>query len=174
MKNALAILTLIICACSIPTSESERDGLQISVRLTTGERSRDSSSQTTTITVERDEIVWTSGTSDGFRTRPAPERKEFKLSPADKERLVKLIRSNNLLVTDRIYLPQDAPGFYFSVSVDLTLGKKQVGINISAPRNAVKVKEEKLYQNTLTLVTELYRIMNRQDKSVPVCATFFC
>ena len=28
------------------------------------------------------------------------------------------------------------------------------------------VKEEKLYQNTLTLVRELYRIMKSQDKSV--------
>ena len=39
-------------------------------------------------------------------------------------------------------------------------------VNISGPRTAVKVKEEKLYQDTLPLVKELYRIMNSQDESV--------
>ena len=96
-----------------------------------------------------------------------PLRKEFKLSPADKGNLLKLIKSNNLLVTDSIELPQDASNsLYFKISVDLTLDEKKGAINISGPRTAVKVKEEKLYQNTLTLVKELYRIMNSQDKSV--------
>ena len=163
MKNALTILALLICACSV--SGSGTDELHIGVRLTTGEQSRDSSSQTTTITVERDAIVWEE-TFSRHRGGTPPLRKEFKLSPADKGNLLKLIRSNNLLVTDSIELPQDAPVFYFRISVDLTLDGKKGAINISGPRTAVKVKEEKLYQNTLTLVKELYRIMNSQDKSV--------
>jgi hypothetical protein len=50
--------------------------------------------------------------------------------------------------------------------VALTLGKRKGAINISGPRTAVQIKEEKLYQTTLTLVEELYRIMNSQDKEV--------
>lgn len=175
MKIALTILAVLICACSAPASEKGRDNLSISVVLATGERSKDSSSQTTMIAVEGDTIVWSQESSGGHRTTTAPVRKEFKLSPADKQNLIKLIRTNNLLRTDSIVIPRDAPGFYFSVSADLILNERKAAINISAPRNAdEQIKEEKLYQNTLSLVTELYRIMRSQDKSVRVCATFFC
>ena len=110
--------------------------------------------------------MWQKESFGGRRTRTSPLRKEFELSPADKQILLKLIDANNLLVTDSIELPQAAPVFYFKISVDLTLGEKKGAINISGPRTAVKVKEEKLYQNTLILVKEIYRIMKIQDKSV--------
>jgi hypothetical protein len=167
MKTLLIVTCacLFFVACASSVSGNRTDELHIRVALTTGERSRDTSSQTTTITAEGDAIVW--GQTFSGRRNAAPSlRKEFKLSPADKRSLLELIKSNNLLVTDSIELPQDAPVFYFRISVDLTLDGKKGAINISGPRTAVKVKEEKLYQNTLTLVKELYRIMNIQDKSV--------
>ena len=164
-------LLILICACllvvvhasSVP--DQGTDELRISVGLTTGERSRDSSSQTTTITVEGSSIVWQ--TTFGGRGRGTPpSRKQFELSSADKVDLLKLMRSNNLLLTDSIELPLDAPVFYFRISVDWALAGEKGSINISGPKTAVKVKEEKLYQNTLTLVKELYRIMNGQDKTI--------
>lgn len=158
-----ACLLFVASACSV--SGNGTDELHIVVGLTTGERSRDSSSNTTKITVERDAIVWEQ-TFSGHRGETPPSRKEFKLSPADKGNLIELIRSNNLLVTDSIELPQGSPVFYFGISVDLTLDGKQGVINITGPRNASKVREEKLYQNALLLIKELYRIMNRQDKTV--------
>jgi hypothetical protein len=39
-------------------------------------------------------------------------------------------------------------------------------ISISGMRTDVEVKEEKLYQNSMTLVKELYRIVNLQDNSM--------
>jgi len=158
-----ASLMFLACACTV--SGEGTDELHIGLALTTGERSRDSSSHTTKITVERDAIILEK-TFRGHRGGTPPSRKEFKLSPKDMGNLIELIRANNLLVTDSIELPQDAPVFYFRISVDLTLDGKQGVISISGPRNAVKVKEEKLYQNTLILIKELYRIMNSDDKSV--------
>jgi len=166
MKKFLTILALLACACSVPASEKGKADLSVSVVLTTGERSKDSSSETTTITVERNSIVW-ERTFSGRRRGTPPLRKAFRLSLADKENLLKLIRSNNLLVTDSIELPQANSNFrYFEISVDLTLDGKKGSININGLRTAVEIKEEKLYQNTLTLVKELYRIMNSQDKKV--------
>lgn len=166
MKNVLAILSLLVCACTVPASERKTENLSLSVELTTGERSKDSSSETTTITLARNTIVW-ERTFGGRRGAALPSRKEFRLSPADKLNLLKLIRSNNLLVTDSIELPRDASTFrYFEISVDLAVGEKKGAISISGMRNAVMVKEKKLYQNTLTLVRELYRIMKSQDKNV--------
>lgn len=157
---------LFFVACAVAVSANRTDELHIGVRLTTGEHSRDSSSKTTAITVERDAIVWEQ-TFSGRRRGTHPSRKEFKLSPADKESLLKLIRSNSLLVTDSIELPRYGSNYrYFGISVDLNLDGKMGAINISGPGNAVTVKDEKLYQNSLTLIKELYRIMSIQDKDV--------
>jgi hypothetical protein len=163
---------LITCAClllavHVPSvSGNATDELHIGVRLTTGEHSRDSSSQTTTITVERDTIVW-ERTFTGRRRGTPPLRKAFKLSSTDKRNLLTLIRSNNLLVTDSLELPRKSSNYrYFEISVELTLGAKKGAISISGMSTAVEVNEEKLYQNTMTLVKELYRIMNLQDNSV--------
>lgn len=167
MKSLLIVVfaCLVFATCPCAVSGKQTVELHVRVRLTTGERGRDSSSQTTTITVERDAIVWEQ-TFSGRRNTTPDMRKEFKLSPEDKGNLLGLIKSNNLLVTDSIELPLDPPVFYFRVSVELTLDGKVGAISLSGPRDAVKIKEEKLYQNTLTLVKELYRIMNSQDKSV--------
>jgi hypothetical protein len=164
-------LLILTCACLLFVAHASsvpgqgKDEFRLSVGLTTGERGRDSSSQTTTLTVEGSSIVWQK-TFGGRRRGTPPSRKQFALSSADKADLLKLIRSNHLLVTDSIELPLDAPVFYFRISLDLALDGKKGAINISGPRTAVKVKEAKLYQNTLTLVKELYRIMNSQDKTV--------
>lgn len=166
MKNALTLLAILVCACSVPASGNGAEALHIRVVLTTGEHSKDSSSQTTTITVARDTIVW-ERTFGGRERGRSPLRKEFKLPPAEKENLLKLIKSNNLLVTDSIELPRGTSNFrYFEISVDSTVGKKKGTINISGMRTAVTVKDERLYQNTLAFVKELYRIMNSQDRSV--------
>jgi hypothetical protein len=164
---AVACVGVFLVGCVCPVSGNGADELHLSVALVTGERSRDSGSNTATITVERDAIVWEQSSSRERRMGKPPARKDFKLSPADKGGLLKLIRASNLLVTDSIELPQDSSySRYFRISVDLTLVEKRGAINISGPRTAVAVKEEKLYQNTVALVKELYRIMNTQDRSV--------
>ena len=166
MKNALTIIVLLLCACPVLAIGNGTEELRATVELTTGEHSKDSNSQTTTITVERNAIVWEQSFS-GRMSRKSPLRKEFRLKRADRENLLKLIRSNKLLVTDSIEIPREASDFtYFEISVDLTLGEKKGAINISAPRSSVTVKEEMLYQHTLAFITELYRIMHSQDKSV--------
>lgn len=164
MKNVLAILWILVCACSVSGDAADR--LYVRAALTIGERSKDSSSQTTTITVSRNAILW-ERSFGGRGGETPPLRKEFKLSPADKAHLVKLIEANDLLVTDSIELPQASSNYrYFKISADLTLDGKKGAIKISGLRNAVDVREERLYQHILTLVKELYRIMNSQNKSV--------
>ncbi|HEY0169480.1 MAG TPA: hypothetical protein VGB98_00385 [Pyrinomonadaceae bacterium] len=169
MKTLLVITCtcLFFAACARPASGRATDELLINVRLTTGERSKDSGSQTTTITVERDEIVLARTFGGSSRRSPTPPRKVYKLSPSDKLHLRKLIESNNLLVTDSIRLPQPSSNYrYFEISVGLTLGGKKGAIDISGTRSAVEVREEQLYRSTLTLVEGLYRIMNGHDKGI--------
>ena len=166
IKTALTFLALLLCVSAVPAYAQNPGDLSIRFTLKHGERSKDSSSQTTTITVTGDAIVW-GRTFSGRRNRTPPERKEFGLSPADKSALVKLIESENLLVTDSIQLPEDPSTYsYFEISVVLALNEKKGGIRISGPMSADKVKDEVLYQHTVALVKELYRILHSQDRSI--------
>ena len=165
--KALLILCLLFCACSVPASGIAADDLQLRVDVTTGENSRDSSSETTTITIAlRAKAIVLEKTSSGYhgssgKTPPSP--REYKLSPADREKLIALLESKNLLVTNTIELPADpSTYFYFALSIESALGNKKGAISIGGPRTAVSVKEEKLYQDSIALVTELYRIINSQ------------
>jgi hypothetical protein len=164
MKNVLILLALLVCTC--PVSADEKDELHVRAVLTTGERSKDSSSETTTITVARGNVVW-ERTFGGRSGGTPPLRKEFRLQAADERNLRKLIRANNLLVTQSIELPRHGANYrYFEISVDLKLDGEKGAIDISAPRTAGSVREERLYQSTLVLVKELYRMMNKQDKNI--------
>ena len=167
MRN-LIIAFLLFCAGASTAAGLPAGELSLRVRLTTGEHSRDSSSQTTTISIAPDagKIVWERIFSGRRHGTPA-EAKEFKLSPADRAGLIKLIRDRNLLVTKSIELPQDGAGFmYFALSIDLAVNGKKGAISISGPRTASKVKGDQLYQSTQALVSEIYRIIHTQDKTV--------
>lgn len=169
MKTLLTVTCscLFFVACGGSALSRGPDELLVRVRLTTGERSRDSGSQTTTITVERDAIELVRAYGGSSRRRPAPPRKVYKLSPAEKRNLLALIEANNLLVTDSIELPRPSSNYqYFEVSVDLTLGGKNGAVNISGPRNAAGVKDRPLYRSARLLIEELYRIMSGHDKSL--------
>lgn len=172
-KLGMKTLLIVICAglfivtCAGSASGRGTDELLVSVRLTTGERSKDSGSQTRTITVERDAIAWAQTFAGSSRRRPNPPRKVYKLSPAEKRNLLGLVNSNDLLVTDSIELPRPSSNYqYLEVSIDLTLGGKKGAVNIRGPRNAAGVKDKPRYRSARLLIEELYRIMNGHDESV--------
>lgn len=171
LAPALLLISLpLLCACSVPVSGRGTGGLQLRVELVTGERSKDSSSQTTTISIAPpgNTIVWeqTYGGHHGGASPPA--RKEYKLSSADTRKLIGLLESESLLATNSIKLPEDpATHLYFALSIESALdGKKKGAVNISGPRTAVAVKEKGVYRDAVALVRELYQIINRQGGHV--------
>ena len=165
------MLCLLFGACSVPAFGGAADDLQLRVELTKGERSKDSSSRTTTISIEPrvDTIVWkqTSSGYHGPTGAPPPSRKEYRLSPAERQKLIALIESKNLLMTKSMELPKDPSSYsYFVMSITSSLGARKGAISIRGPRTAVQVKAETLYQDSIALVKELYRIINSQGESV--------
>jgi len=164
----LLLLLLLICSCSLQTPCRRADDLFISVTLVRGERSRDSNSKTTTITLEGNAIIYVQTRHGAGAGRLKPIRKEFKLSGEDKKRLVGLIDERNLLVTDGVEYPAAESGIrhYFEISVRLLSNGKKGAITIKGPTNAVAVKEEKLYKAATALIEELYRIINLTDEQI--------
>jgi len=163
----LIIAGLLLCAVSATAAAQPADDLSMHIRLTTSERSRDSSADSTTLTIARgSDIIGWRRTFSGHHRGTAPEPKEFKFGLADRAALLKLIRARNLLVTNSIALPEGTGFLFFAISIGVTLDRKTGDIQISGPRTAKQVKEEKLYQDTLALVKEIYRIINAQDPTV--------
>jgi hypothetical protein len=171
LAAALLLISLpLVCACAAPVSGQGTGGLRLRVELVTGERSKDSSSQTTTISIASPgkTIVWeqTYGGHHGGASPPA--RGEYKLSSADARKLIGLLESKSLLATNSIELPEDpSTHLYFALSVETALDGKQKGaVNIRGPRTAVAVKEKTVYRDAVALVKELYQIINRQGGHV--------
>jgi len=142
--------------------------LQVRVTIVTGEQSKDSSSETTTITVEGRSIRWERSASGGrrHRTGAPPKEKIFNLSYSDRENLLKLIRENGLLSTYSLELPLRPPVFYFELKIETTAGIEKGAVKISAPRSAMELKDKAQYRDSVPLLKELYRIMREQDKSM--------
>ncbi len=142
--------------------------LKIVAAVTVGERSKDSSSQTETISVQGSSLFWDhafAGASRG-RNAAAPTRKSFTLTAVDRENLLKLAREGGLIATETIELPQRPPLAYFVLKLETSAGREKGVVTISGPRSAVELDQAPLYRNSLALVHELYRIMQRQDKSI--------
>lgn len=167
-KMLLLLPALLICICAAPSSGRKPDDLSIAITLTRGERSRDSGGSTTKITLAGEQIIYERTYSGMARNRQKPVRKEFKLGDEDKGRLIELIRARKLLVTDAIEYPLAGSGIirYFAMSVHLTLSGKTGAISIKGPRNAVKIKEQKLYQNANALIEGIYGILHRLDEEI--------
>ena len=171
LAPALTLVSLLLaCACSAPVSGQGTGGLQLRVELVTGERNKDSSSQTTTISIAPpgNTIVWEQSYGGHHGGATPPARKEYKLSSADTRKLIGLLESESLSATNSIELPKDpTTHLYFALSIESALdGKKKGVVNLRGPRTAVGVKEKSVYQDAVALVKELYQIINRHGGQV--------
>jgi hypothetical protein len=164
----LLLVALLICLCASPLYARRTDDLYVSITLTRGERSRDSGGKTIKITLAQDRIVYERTYYGMAGGRQKPVRKEFKLEDEDKRRLIELIRARKLLLTDSINYPLADSGIrrYFKIFVQLKLNAKKGEISIEGPTNAVKIKEQKLYQDSNALIEEIYKIIHRLDEEI--------
>jgi len=167
MKTAVITALRLCVACIFVSSASAVPDFKIIASLTTGERSKDSNSQTTTISVDAKGIILEeTSKGNGRRRGPAAGRKGFKLTDADRDALLKVIQENGMLVSDSITLPQPVPAFYFGIGISIGLDGEKGSIRISGPRSASELAEEKLYKRSILLLKELHRIIHAQDPSI--------
>jgi hypothetical protein len=167
MKKLMVLTLLLFCAAPLFVFGESADALYLEITLTTGERSRDSNSTTTEITITGRTLTYkeTYGGRSGGR---APRQKALKLNAEDQRKIIKLINDRNLLRTDSIERAQDASGIYryFELSIGSTINKSKGSISISGSRKATDLKEEKLYKDAVALVEEIYGIIHRTDGKI--------
>jgi hypothetical protein len=160
IASILLILTLTLAAQSTPPSD-----LYLTVSLTKTEKSRDSNSRQTKISVNGERIIYERVYRGYRRNKLEPVHKEFAIKEEEVKRLEKLVRDGNLLTSDS--LQSKGTGFvYFEISLDARLDGKQSHVEISGPSKAVGIKDQKLYRNTRALLEEIFRILNARDEEI--------
>ena len=141
--------------------------LYISVSLTKMERSRDSNSRKTSITVSGNKIVYERIYRGARRKLIEPVRKEFKITDEEIKRLGKVVADHDLLTSGSLEYPNTGGGFlFFEISLDVRFNGKQSRIEMSGPSKAAGVSDEKLYKNSKALLEEIFRILNAQDEEI--------
>ena len=138
------------------------------VTIVTGERGKDSNSTTTTLTIRANTLVYTQRHQGAHSSARPAVKNEYQLTVGEKNQLLKSLHDKGLLVTKTLTTlsPQQGPGFYFSLVILSKLEGKQHSITISLPRDTPKVKSDRLYQESVSLVEQLYRVINRTDPGI--------
>ena len=146
-------------------ARSTTDDLQLNITIVTGEHSRDSNSTSTTLTVDGNKLFYEQTYHGAHSGGREPVRKEYKLTAEDRNVLIGLLRQRNMLVNKNVSEPSQAKGSsrYFELEIHAGLDGNEASISIDAARNDVKLKNERLYQDSVYLTEQIYKIINRTD-----------
>lgn len=163
----IVMLALLTCSLSLLAHARAKDDFTISLSLTTGERSRDSHAATTTIQLTGNNLVYEQTYSGAGANRREPVRREFKLSSGEISRLKSLVKEQNLLGSGVLKFEAAAGQFnYFEMDIKITSKGIIATQELSGPRNAANIKQERVYQKSIALLQELHRLINLRDKEI--------
>lgn len=166
MKKFVA-LALLLCACPLLARGNDADAFSLQIKITGGERSKDSHSSTIVLTLAGQKLIYRTVYGGKLAGRAVAPR-EFKLTSEDQKKLIKLLKDKNLLVTETIEREQEASGIYryFEVSVKAVVDGREGFIQIKGSRKDAALKEEKLYKDAVALVEAVYEIIHRADEDI--------
>jgi hypothetical protein len=165
----LALFTALVAACpAIACATLPQNEFSLNVTVVTSEHSRDSHSATTHLSVSGDTLTYEETYHGAHANRQEPIKKEYKLTSDDRDRLIGLLKDKGLLTTRTISnsTDQDGPSRDFELSITSKLAGQESVISINASRTAAKLKTDPLYQGSIALIAELYRIIKRTDRHV--------
>jgi hypothetical protein len=172
MKTSLFKLalfaSLVAAGPAIARATLPQDEFSLNVTVITTEHSRDSHSTTTKLSVSGDTLAYEETYHGAHSNRRQPVKKDYKLTSDDRDRLVGLLKDKGLLTTKTISRPTEAdgPSRDFELSIASKLAGQENVISISGLCTAAKLKTDPLYQGSIVLIAELYRIINRTDPDV--------
>jgi hypothetical protein len=165
----LALVISLIAACpAIAPATLPQNEFSLNVTVITSEHSRDSHSATTNLSVSGNTLAYEQTYHGAHASRQQSVKKEYKLTSDDRDRLIGLLKDKSLLTTKTISNSTESagPSRDFELSIASKVAGQESVISISASRTATKLKTDPLYQGSIVLIAELYRIINRSDPDV--------
>ncbi len=168
----LFVLSLVVMACAVTICgvAEPADDFYLEVTIVTGEHSRDSNSVTRTLTVASGELTYKE-TYEGARSnRHTPVKKQFKVTRQDEAALIGLLKAKHLAITRTISKPPTQKGFsrYFELAITSALEGKEHSLAIEASPSTTELKTDSLYQGSVSLIEQLYKIIRRTDPDITI------
>jgi hypothetical protein len=160
------LASLTVAGAAIARADPPPYELSLNVTVVTSEHGRDSHATATHLSIAGDMLTFEENYYGAHANRQPPVKKAYKLTSDDRDKLIGLLKANGLLTTRTIANPTepDGPSRDFKLTITTTLDGRESVISISAPLNATKLKSDPLYQGSIALIAELYRIINRTDR----------
>lgn len=172
MSFILVVLSLVVAAPKVTASAvvPREDVFYLEVTIVTGEHSRDSNSITRKLTVSPSELTYEETYQGARSNRRPPVKKQFELTKQDQDTLIALLKGGNLLVTKTISKPSTQKGSsrYFELAIISALEGKEHSVAIEASPSEAELKTDPLYQGSLSLIEQLYKIINRTDPDITI------
>jgi len=174
MIARLTILVALLGSAVLASSPITRAGLRadddfhLKVTIVTGEHSRDSNSTTRTLSVAANELLYEESYAGAHSGQRRPIKKRFKLNQQDQSDLVAILKEKHLVVTKTISIPPLHIGAtrYFELAIVTALQAQEYTVTIEASPAAENLKSDPLYQGSVDLIEQLYKIINRTDKDL--------
>jgi len=160
------LVSLTLAGAAIARASTPPVEFSLNVTVVTTEHSRDSHATATHLSVSGDMLVFEETYYGAHANRQQPVKQEYKLTSDDRNRLIGLLNDRGLLTTKTIAsaTEPDGPSRDFKLTIATKLAGRETVISISGPRAATKLKTDPLYQGSIALIAELYRIINRTDR----------
>jgi hypothetical protein len=166
-KLSIVVCLILLSAAAAPAamgqSKSEPRDLYILATTQQSEHSMDSHSETVSVTVSGNKLVYRRVRSGAHGQ--APLEKTFTLNGEDQARLAGILNHQHLLITKSFSRQDDLHGrsYYtrLTLSIRSKLQGKQGSITIDGPVNSKAITAEPLYQDSIILLKELCRLVNR-------------
>jgi hypothetical protein len=160
-------LALLLCSLTLAAQAMQRDDFSISLSLTIGERSRDSHAENVVIRLEGNAFTYEQTYSGAGASNRTSTNIKFKLKGDEIARLKSLVKEQNLTGTGSLKFEPAAGQFtYFELNIRVTLRGIIATQELSGPRNAANIKTERVYQKSIALLRELYRLINLRKKEI--------
>jgi hypothetical protein len=154
-------------ACLIVTPRTlAQQHLKLNVSIIIGQHSRDSSSIERSFTVSANTLVYEETHHGALANRYPSLKKVYQLSEDDRAGLIALLKGKGLLRTRSISKSPELNARIFEIRIAAKVSAHEALISIKAPRSATELKTDPLYQGSIQLMAELYRIINRTDPVV--------
>ncbi|MBD0324782.1 MAG: hypothetical protein ICV68_00025 [Pyrinomonadaceae bacterium] len=167
MKKIVVLALLLLCVLPSLVFATAKDDFTLSVSLVIGERSRDSHAETTRISLAGNNLTYERTYSGARASSREAVRREFKLKGSEISRLKSLIKEKDLLGSGSLnFKPAAGQLTYFEMNIRITLKGIISTQELSGPRAAINIKDERVYQKAIALLQELYRLINLREQGI--------
>lgn len=160
----LKVVCLIVCL-SVTVCASE--DFSVRILLTKGERSKDSHSEKTTITINTNQLTISKFYTGNSENRK-PINKTFTLADEEINAIIELIRQKHFHEKgEKIERPVGSPSSFFDWVLITNFDGKEITNKIVTIRNDEEIKTQPLYKNANELMRQIFAVIKKYDASIP-------